>query len=553
MEHNIRKRTAVTSPSRGSDPPPHSFSSKAGEESHTSTLRPSHEEYELPSVAPFTAKIVNVAYSATEADIKQAFSSLHVKEVRSPSNMPGTFFVEFLDVQGLKQCLDKYWVFKIHGHPIHTYVASAPQFSVKPLNTSNISSKPNAEPKPLELLPLTSSFQTPSMCLRAQQSLLILIHVHLLKLLCKSALEFDYYAPSLHLLKFKDELPTFFRKVGYVSHRFFESALLTTKVFLQTNTFHVESEDLHQIHSFASFFGASISCVFLHVYGIFNVEEFLNYSNEISGLELEIENDNDLEFLNSASLIFPRLKQLHVSVDRSIAMALIELLKCNAIVTSARSLAEVLNVNTTVTSVNLWWNSIGDDGVRALSEALKANETVSNINLGGNLIGIEGARLFAEALKVNNAVTSIVIKNNFISDEGATALAEALKVNTSVKSINLSTNSIGDHGFIDLAEALKVNTTITSVNLSSNYVGDLGTRALAEALKVNTTIKDIELDNNSIGDDGARALADALIENVAVTSINLGANSIGDEGVSVLANALIVNRKVKILGVYQLP
>ncbi|KAL0239704.1 hypothetical protein GEMRC1_009812 [Eukaryota sp. GEM-RC1] len=157
----------------------------AGEQPQVSTPRTSLEEYELPPEAPFTAKIVNVAYSATEADIKQAFSSLPVKEVRSPSNIPGTFFVEFLHVQGLKQCLDKYWMFKIHDRPIRTYVASAPQSSVKPLNTSTFSYKPNAEPKPLELLPMTSSFQSPLRCLHFPQSLLILIHIHLLRSLCQ--------------------------------------------------------------------------------------------------------------------------------------------------------------------------------------------------------------------------------------------------------------------------------------------------------------------------------------------------------------------------------
>ncbi|KAL0239384.1 hypothetical protein GEMRC1_009492 [Eukaryota sp. GEM-RC1] len=122
----------------------------------------------------------------------------------------------------------------------------------------------------------------------------------------------------------------------------------------------------------------------------FNVEELLNYSNGISGLELELH--NDLEFLNKSSLFSPLLKQLHVGVNSSISMLLIELLKVNTTVTNidlngihvrtecVRALAEVLKVNTTITSIDLSMNSVGDAGDRALAEALKVNSIV-NIRL----------------------------------------------------------------------------------------------------------------------------------------------------------------------------
>ncbi|KAL0239802.1 hypothetical protein GEMRC1_009910 [Eukaryota sp. GEM-RC1] len=424
MEPNTGNSTDVTSSLEGCDTPLRSFSSRTGGEPHVSNPRPSHEEYELPFEAPFTAEIATVAYSATAADIIQAFSSLPVKEVRSPSNMPGT------------------------------HVASASQSSVKPLNTSTFSSKPNTEPKPLELLPLTTSFQS-THSIHFQQSLLILIHFHMLSSMLKSILEcHEYRCGDLYKLK-KDLLPVF-KKCFFKQTRFMS--------FLMTF--------LNSLHLLL-FFGAEIQSVFLHVYDSFKVEEFLSYDNVISGLELELENHNDLEFLNKSSLFFPRLKQLDVRVHSSIFIAFIELLKTNA----------------TITIVTLSYNSIGDEDVRALTDALKVNATVTVIDLQANYIGDEGARALAEALKVNDTVTLVNMSYNCIRNDGARALAEALKVNTTVTCVYLRSNAIGDEGARALAEALKVNTTITTIELSSNSIGDEGARALAEALKVNRVVE----------------------------------------------------------------
>ncbi|KAL0228958.1 hypothetical protein GEMRC1_013578 [Eukaryota sp. GEM-RC1] len=98
-------------------------------------------------------------------------------------------------------------------------------------------------------------------CLHFQQSLLSLIHLHLLQrhfessisVTQQSLLSIEPYSIHDNFLRLKQETPTFYKKVGYVSQHFFESALLATKMFFQTSTFKVESEDLHQLSSLSSF------------------------------------------------------------------------------------------------------------------------------------------------------------------------------------------------------------------------------------------------------------------------------------------------------------
>ncbi|KAL0239689.1 hypothetical protein GEMRC1_009797 [Eukaryota sp. GEM-RC1] len=392
--------------------------------------------------------------------------------------------------------------------------------------------------------------------IHVQQSLLILINLHLLRRLLQTSTEENHSEPCLTVVCLKRDLPTFFKKVGYVSNHFFESALLSIKVFFQTNTFAVVPKELPQLFLLTSFFGTSLPSVFLHILNeSFNVEKFLKYSHIISGLELVIYDHNYLEFLNKSSFYFPHLTRLHVCVSRTIAMELIELLKVDTTITSvdlggsdvgddgARALAEALKVNTTVTNVDLFVCYIGADGARALADALKVNTTVTSLCLGENDIVDEGAVALAESLKVNTTVISIDLNQNCIEDEGARALAELLTVNTTLTSVNLFGNSIGDEGLLALAEALKVNTSVTNIDLGGHDIGNEGTTVLAEALKFNNTLISIGLRQNFIGADGVLALVDSLKINSTVTSIDLSDNYIEDERVVPLIEDLLSERK----------
>ncbi|KAL0242759.1 hypothetical protein GEMRC1_005322 [Eukaryota sp. GEM-RC1] len=353
-----------------------------------------------------------------------------------------------------------------------------------------------------ELSVSSSSTYSISIRVHVQQILLILIHLHLMRRLLNRTLENNHHRTNPQLTALKTALPAFFGQAGYVSNHFLDSSFQAVQVFFQIHTFHADLKHVPKLLSLASFFGADLPSVFLHVYSTLEIEKFLNYSGIITGLRIELREPFDLEFLNNTCSLFPRLKQLEVEVKdhTSVSMSLIEALK----------------TNTTITSINLSFNSIGDEGARALAEALKVNHSVPSVDLMNNSIGDEGARALAEALKVNDSVTSIDLEYNSIGAEGARALASALKVNASVTSINLGRNCIGDECVRALADALKVNSSLTSVILGGDSTGSEGARALAEALNVNSSVTSVNLDGNSIGDEGVRALADALIVNTKV-------------------------------------
>ncbi|KAG9067324.1 hypothetical protein KI688_012107 [Linnemannia hyalina] len=100
-------------------------------------------------------------------------------------------------------------------------------------------------------------------------------------------------------------------------------------------------------------------------------------------------------------------------------------------------LADALKTNSTLITLNLLYNSIGDNGAKTLAETLRTNSTLTTLNLGGNSIESDGAKALAEALKNNSTLTTLDLGGNSIESDGANALAKALKTNSTLISLNL--------------------------------------------------------------------------------------------------------------------
>jgi hypothetical protein len=108
-------------------------------------------------------------------------------------------------------------------------------------------------------------------------------------------------------------------------------------------------------------------------------------------------------------------------------------------------------------SVVLYEANIDDEDVCALADAVRANTTVTSIDLRFNSISAEGASALADALLVNTSVTRIQLGFNMIGDAGASALAVALKVNTSLTEIDISFNEIAASHIADVDKLIARN------------------------------------------------------------------------------------------------
>ena len=177
----------------------------------------------------------------------------------------------------------------------------------------------------------------------------------------------------------------------------------------------------------------------------------------------------------------------------------------------ATELAAALRLNTTLVSLDLAWNSLGEDGWRVIAEALRVKTTLCSLKLDHNDIGVQTMRVLAEVLRVNSTITSLDLSNNHLREEGGRHLAETLRINTTLVSLKLDYNELEDEGGRAIADALRCNTTLSSLGLRVNQLGEQTAQAMSELMRYNTTLTSLKLDGND-----PQAFRNALSDNTTL-------------------------------------
>jgi hypothetical protein len=212
----------------------------------------------------------------------------------------------------------------------------------------------------------------------------------------------------------------------------------------------------------------------------------------------------------------------------------------------ATSLANAIGAaGTTIVSLSLEWNSIGDVGAAALGRALRGSQRLHTLGLERCGIGDEGAAALASALAAPHetviGITGVTValasahlrelrlEGNQIGVAGAAAFGAALATNVRLERLTLALNAIGAQGAAHLATALRTNRALVALDLADCDIGDDGAVALATALRSNTHLRELNLQSNGIGLRGATALADAIrINPSALRSLTLRLNRLDE-------------------------
>ncbi|CAF0976493.1 unnamed protein product [Rotaria sp. Silwood1] len=205
-------------------------------------------------------------------------------------------------------------------------------------------------------------------------------------------------------------------------------------------------------------------------------------------------------------------------------------------------------------TVDLDEQNITDQDIKYIVKHAIIKNRCKRIRLRDNNITSLGALTLAEGLNNNIALETLDLRNNFISDIGVKSLALAI-INSNLKTLNLESNGITTEGAPYLAQMLENNRTLTELYLSKNHLGDRGVELLANVLndeKKNhhdqdnkgvhmsnpSTLQHLYLGHNDITDIGMKHLADMLKTNRMLTWLWLSGNEIGNQGVELLADTL---------------
>jgi len=199
----------------------------------------------------------------------------------------------------------------------------------------------------------------------------------------------------------------------------------------------------------------------------------------------------------------------------------------------------------TLISLNLSNNFIGLKGMQSLARFLQDNAILTELNISGNNIGHDGVQILGGVLQNNETLAALDLSFNNIWHTGAQYLAETLMNNKSLTYLAISHNSMGTMGIESLAQALPCS--LTSLNLNNNDIGTRGMLYLVQFLQNNGNLTNLYLENNYLGPDGVRILVDGLRSNSILSELYLGYNSIRSEGVQELGKLLQENTSLTII------
>ncbi|KAJ1979657.1 hypothetical protein H4R34_002743 [Dimargaris verticillata] len=117
------------------------------------------------------------------------------------------------------------------------------------------------------------------------------------------------------------------------------------------------------------------------------------------------------------------------------------------------------------------------------TELLQHNDSITHLYLEHSVVERTGAVLLAKTLRANTTLHTLSVAGNGIGDQGLEFLAKALEVNSTIRVVNLAHNTITDRGVEHLARSLLYNTSLTTLDLSSNQVKHRGMEALTKAME----------------------------------------------------------------------
>ena len=183
------------------------------------------------------------------------------------------------------------------------------------------------------------------------------------------------------------------------------------------------------------------------------------------------------------------------------------------------------------------------------THAHKTNKALIELGLNENYIRDAGASAVAEMLQVNSVLTTLWLGDNMIGDKGAIVSA-CVCVCVVVFGVAFCVQALGDLVKVSLRSDVTTTSNRCTKNCHKNEMYQClicppsprrplarapphptPQKAIAEALQRNefdTAVQRLVLADNDIGDDGAVALAEVVKHSSVLEYLDLSGNTIGD-------------------------
>lgn len=152
-----------------------------------------------------------------------------------------------------------------------------------------------------------------------------------------------------------------------------------------------------------------------------------------------------------------------------------------------KALASAIKNCDTLRVLELSYNPMGPEGAKAIAEVSKYDLQLETLKVGWCKIGSgDGAKAIGDLIMFNTTISSLDLRGNNLGDEGAISIARSMKEhdNQHFAELDMGYNEIKDAGACALAQSLKANVegAVKELKLNQNYITRFGQVALNEAL-----------------------------------------------------------------------
>eukprot|EP01062_Namystynia_karyoxenos_P038488 TRINITY_DN27916_c0_g1_i1.p1 TRINITY_DN27916_c0_g1~~TRINITY_DN27916_c0_g1_i1.p1 ORF type:complete len:1176 (+),score=327.44 TRINITY_DN27916_c0_g1_i1:155-3529(+) len=168
-----------------------------------------------------------------------------------------------------------------------------------------------------------------------------------------------------------------------------------------------------------------------------------------------------------------------------------------------------------ISGLNLNDNKVGDEGGCGLAALLGRDgpQHLRTLGLRNNGIGPRGGEPLGAALELNTSLTGLDLGGNQGGDVTARHIARSLQYNTTLRSLDIHDNCIGVEGSLAMAKAFagpRANNHLTHLDVSDTQTGRKAAAAWARGIAQNSSLVRLALIGCNINLDGTQQIYEAL-------------------------------------------
>jgi len=148
--------------------------------------------------------------------------------------------------------------------------------------------------------------------------------------------------------------------------------------------------------------------------------------------------------------------------------------------------------------------------------------SISTINLAwNNICGEEGGKAVGFLFQCLTSLQSLSLYGNQLGNSGLRQICWALAANTTLQSLNIGDCGFDEEGIRDILS----NKSITALYLNKTKFGDEGAELIANLVSSKSTLSDLSLWGCGIGETGSERICAAAKKNPHLLSLDLARNA----------------------------